>query len=89
MSVAKLIAELPDETRFWNPVTGEVTLAEIRATPEDEPALSLEAATIEMWCDIGTRNLRRHPWEQHVTPSEIRASHVSRYTSALRRRRST
>lgn len=82
------LATLPDDTRVWIDGHGEATLGEIRAAPEEGPALSLEDATLEMWGDIATRNLCRHPWEEHVSPSAIRAYHVSRYTSVPPRQRS-
>ena len=89
MSILDALAHLPDSTPVYVDGHGPATLGEIRAAPEIEPPLSLEDATIEMWEDIVTRNLCLHPWEEPVSASAIRAFHVSRYTAARTRQRST
>lgn len=83
------VQTLPDSTTVYVEGHGVSTLGEIRHTPEEDPAPTLEEATIAMWVDIGTRNLNRQPWEQPATPSEVRAFHVSRYIAAQARRRRT
>lgn len=71
------IANLPDDTVFWSPETGEVTLGEIRGGEERPAVASDREATILMWCHITTRNLCRTEWElpsSGDTRSERRAS---------------
>jgi len=83
------LARLPDATPVYIDGHGPATIGEIRHAPEETPDLSLEQATIDMWCDIGTLNLCRHPWENPASVAEIRAFHASRYIDARTRREST
>ena len=81
------LADLPDALVLWSPTTGEVTVGQIRA--EQKPDLADEwEATIEMWCDIVTRNLCRQPWEPRVSVSDIKAFHAARFFAAQTRRAS-
>ena len=83
------ILSLPDSTPVYVDGHGPTTLGECRRVPEEDPALSLEEATLEMWTDIATHNLCRHPWEEPVSHTAIRAYHASRSTDAPARRGST
>lgn len=80
------IAALSDSTPVWIDRHGPSTLGEIRDAIEDpEPIPSNEEATLEMWADVATRNLCRHPWEPVVPVDAILRHHRMRYVEAVER----
>jgi hypothetical protein len=83
------ITALPDSTPVYVDGHGSSTLGEVRHAAEDGPALSDWDMTLEMYADLASLNLCRHPWEEPVSHTAIREFHASRSTGVQPRQRST